>query len=47
MMTLDVPEDIASADACRIEHFISAETFDKIRRFVESVKIYGKSDDRC
>lgn len=35
MMTLDVPEDIASADACRIEHFISAETFDKIRRFVE------------
>lgn len=35
MLTLDVPEDIASADACRIEHFISSDSFDKIRDFVE------------
>lgn len=31
---LGVPEDIASADACKIEHVISDETFDAIKRHI-------------
>ena len=31
LMSLGVPEDIASEDACRIEHYISQETFDRIK----------------
>lgn len=30
-MELGVPEDIAVNDACRIEHIISAETFEKLK----------------
>lgn len=33
---LGVPEDIAEVDACRIEHDISAQTFEKLREW------YGK-----
>ena len=29
---LDIPEDIAEKDACRIEHIISAETFAGIKK---------------
>ena len=34
-VSLGVPEDIASADACKIEHHISDETFDAIKRRVD------------
>ena len=30
LIALGVPEEIASEDACKIEHFISEETFDAI-----------------
>ncbi len=32
---LHVQEDIAEQDACRIEHIISAHTFDKIKEYVD------------
>ena len=32
LVQLGVPEDIAKEDACKIEHDISKETFDAIRR---------------
>ena len=35
LVSLGVPEDIASEDACKIEHHISDETFDAIRNHVE------------
>ena len=31
---LGVPSDIAAEDACRIEHVLSNESFEAIRRFV-------------
>ncbi len=33
--SLDLGEDIASADACKIEHIISQETFDKMKEFIK------------
>lgn len=36
LMHLGVPEEIASEDACRMEHTISDETFEAIKRHVES-----------
>lgn len=35
MMTLGVSSEVAAADACRIEHIISRESFDRIRSYVE------------
>ena len=32
---LGVPEDIASEDACRLEHYMSATTFDAIKAYAE------------
>ncbi|HPU18047.1 MAG TPA: metal-dependent transcriptional regulator [Bacillota bacterium] len=32
LVSLGVPHDIAAADACKIEHDISRETFDAIKR---------------
>ena len=37
LMALGVPEDIAVEDACRMEHTISDESFEAIRRHVERV----------
>lgn len=34
MMTLGIGQDTAEADACRIEHVISGETFLRIKEFV-------------
>lgn len=34
LIQLGVPEDIAAADACRVEHDISPETFSAIKRHV-------------
>ena len=33
LVKLGVPEEIASGDACRVEHIISPETFDAIKKF--------------
>ena len=35
LVALGVPEDIATEDACRMEHTISDESFEAIRRHVE------------
>ena len=35
---LGVSEETADKDACRIEHIISEETFDKIKEYVENNK---------
>ena len=34
LVNMGVPEDIASEDACKIEHVISNETFDAIKQTV-------------
>lgn len=34
LMHLGVPEDVATEDACRIEHVISAESFSAIKQYV-------------
>ena len=38
LMSLGVGEKISLEDACRIEHVISAESFDAIKRFVTGKK---------
>ncbi len=38
MMTTGVNEKIAEADACRIEHIISPETFRGIKRYIKEHK---------
>ena len=38
MSALGVSRETADKDACRIEHIISEESFDKIKDFVESQK---------
>ncbi len=35
LTSLGVPEEIAAADACRIEHDISAESFSAIKKFIK------------
>ena len=35
-MLLGVSEDVATEDACKVEHDISDETFEKIRQFVNA-----------
>ena len=35
-MLLGVSEDVATEDACKLEHDISDETFEKIRQFVNA-----------
>ena len=37
LMALGVPEEIAVEDACRMEHTISDESFEAIRRHVERI----------
>ena len=37
LMALGVPEEIATEDACRMEHTISDESFEAIRRYVETI----------
>ena len=38
LVSLGVPEDIASADACKIEHHVSDTSFDAIKRHIEKNK---------
>ena len=33
---LNIPEELAAQDACRIEHIISQETFERIKENVDS-----------
>jgi len=35
LMRLGVPQDIAEADACKIEHDISPQTYDRIKEWYE------------
>ena len=35
LIRLGVPEEIAIADACKMEHVISKESFDAIREFIK------------
>lgn len=35
LVSLGVPEDIASEDACKVEHVISKETFDAIKHIAK------------
>ena len=37
--SIGISEDTASADACRIEHVISDETFSAIKKFIEQNKV--------
>ena len=39
--SLGVPPEIAAEDACRIEHVISAESFEALKRFVAEKKPLG------
>ena len=36
--SIGVDEETASEDACRIEHVISEETFEKLKKFIEDTK---------
>ncbi len=36
LISLGVPEDIATEDACRIEHDLSKESFNAIRTFIDN-----------
>lgn len=38
LVKLGVPEEIASEDACRVEHIISPETFEAIKKFYNENK---------
>lgn len=38
LVSLGVPEDIAAGDACRIEHDISAESFEAIKKYIAKHK---------
>ena len=42
LISLGVPEDIATQDACRIEHVISAESFDAVKK---AIRDYRKEPD--
>ena len=39
LMRLGVSEDVAAADACKLEHAISDESFDAIKRWVATMDI--------
>jgi len=41
LVSIGVSHETASADACRIEHVISQETFEKIEAHVKSLKSSG------
>lgn len=44
-MILGVPEDIASEDACKVEHDLSSETFAMIRKFVNEQDAFNAKAD--
>ena len=38
LISLGVPEEIAAEDACKIEHILSEETFNAIKKYCDSIK---------
>ena len=42
LSSIGVSTDTATEDACKIEHYISAETFDAIKNFVHKMEKEGK-----
>ena len=38
LISLGVPEEIAAEDACKIEHILSEETFNAIKKYRDSIK---------
>ncbi len=44
LVLLGVPEEIASADACEIEHLANSETVRRLTMFVHFMKNSGQSD---
>ena len=40
-INLGVDEETATADACRIEHYLSDETFDAIKKYVKKYAVKG------
>lgn len=42
LSSIGVSSDTATEDACKIEHYISAETFDAIKEFVHKMEKEGK-----
>ena len=45
LTSIGVPADIATEDACRIEHDISDETFQKVKEFVTRAQLLNKTVD--
>ncbi|MDD6316565.1 MAG: metal-dependent transcriptional regulator [Clostridia bacterium] len=45
LTSIGVPADIAAEDACRIEHDISDETFQKVKEFVTRAQLLNKTVD--
>ena len=35
LMALGVPQEIATEDACRIEHVISKESFEAVKKYIQ------------
>lgn len=46
VLTLGIDEAAAARDACRIEHVISTETFDRVREYVEAAEDAGDVAER-
>ncbi len=44
---LNVPEEIAETEACRVEHYISDRTLEKLENFIEKVGSCPYSDFNC
>ena len=42
LQQIGVPQEIAQEDACRMEHVVSQETFDAIRRYFDNNKEAGE-----
>ena len=42
LSSIGVSSETAAEDACKIEHYISAETFDAIKEFVQKMEKEGK-----
>lgn len=45
LTSIGVPADIAAEDACRIEHDISDETFQKVKEFVTRAQLLNETVD--
>ncbi|MDR1569235.1 MAG: metal-dependent transcriptional regulator [Oscillospiraceae bacterium] len=42
---IGVPEEIAQTDACRLEHILSAETYDAIKRYAARTQLHQPQAD--